>query len=71
MAGDIKFPSPFRVSFLLIKIKIMIGDDNNGFRLLSEYRFFLLELYSDEYGRVWTFPSPFRVSFLLIFQVNL
>ena len=41
-----KFPSPFRVSFLLINIsfgKINLLNDK-GFRLLSEYHFFLSSL---------------------------
>ena len=40
-----KFPSPFRASFLLIKVFLDNNSDyNKCFRLLSEHRFFLLTI---------------------------
>ena len=66
----IKFPSPFRVSFLLMLwdyqiIKILDNKISVSFQsIISSYFNFLNFLFNF----CNTFPSPFRVSFLLIFK---
>ena len=66
-----KFPSPYGVSFILMKF--FIAYDKNsiifyGFRLLTEYHSFLFVL--DTMGAyvhyMEKFPSPYGVSFILM-----
>ncbi len=64
---ELEFPSPLRVSFFLIietKGHWIIG--GNGFRLLSEYHFFLYEEKDFNFEPFERFPSPLRVSFFLM-----
>ena len=62
------FPSPYGVSFILIKVSVSHRLHNEkGFRLLTEYHSFLSEeLAKLEKFKNMSFPSPYGVSFILI-----
>ena len=65
-----KFPSPYGVSFILIKQnKIIKGIHKYSFRLLTEYHSFLFSI-NVIFKSSYMFPSPYGVSFILIDNDN-
>ena len=62
------FPSPYGVLFILMKVeKIIIMQEVECFRLLTEYHSFLLKFKKGTIEvKLLEFPSPYGVSFILI-----
>ena len=65
------FPSPYGVSFILILVSTatpMISSSTSGFRLLTEYHSFLLNMKSINVT-TGMFPSPYGVIFILTIKI--
>ena len=68
--ANLRFPSPYGVSFILMYQRYFKNAIGISFRLLTELYSFLQELKGIYKGHFQAFPSPYGVLFILIFIVD-